>query len=249
MLLAAAELPQYLLLTLTPAFSPSFRNPGLSVLDYGLAGIFVTILVLEMISDNQQQIYQHFKAQAKAGKAGVLSPKDEGRLARGFVTEGLWSFSRHPVRPTLDSSFREPPLKIRSKPRTSRASNRHGGSCTHSLSSPSSLRLPSPLRTSPLPSYPSNQSGTSSNSARTSRVCCGTIPFGPLSPCRCSSTLRLISPRRSLPPNTRTLFLPYLLSTSNNPNRRIGSTTACTRTTNRPSLNFGRPSLSSSRRG
>lgn len=101
MLLAAAELPVYLLLTLTPAYSPSFKVPALNIADYALAVLFITILVIEMVSDNQQQRYQHFKADAKklekAGKAGTLSVRDQGRLTRGFVTEGLWSFSRHPV--------------------------------------------------------------------------------------------------------------------------------------------------------
>lgn len=101
-LLLAAELPQYLLLTLTPIFSSTYRMPAINYIDYALVALFVTVIALEMLADNQQQIYQSFKAKAikaeKSGKGKKLSIKDQGRLTRGFVTEGLWSFSRHPVR-------------------------------------------------------------------------------------------------------------------------------------------------------
>lgn len=97
LLLAAAELPQYLLLTLTPAYSPAYRVPAVGTADYVLSAIFVGILCIEMLADNQQQRFQAFKAQAtKSGR--TLTVLEQGRLNRGFVTEGLWAWSRHPVR-------------------------------------------------------------------------------------------------------------------------------------------------------
>lgn len=102
MLLLAAELPQYLLLTLTPIFSPTYTMPVINNADYILSALFVVVIALEMLADNQQQIFQSFKAKAlkaeKNGKGSKLSVLEQGKLTRGFVTEGLWSFSRHPVR-------------------------------------------------------------------------------------------------------------------------------------------------------
>lgn len=102
-LLLAAELPQYLLLTLGSSFKAhtGYTAPPLGVADWVLAGIFVSILCIEMIADNQQQRYQHFKVAAKElekqqGGTKDMTEGDKGRLARGFVTFGLWSFSRHP---------------------------------------------------------------------------------------------------------------------------------------------------------
>lgn len=66
-LLLAAELPQYLLLTLGSSFKAhtGYTAPPLGVADWVLAGIFVSILCIEMIADNQQQRYQHFKVDEK----------------------------------------------------------------------------------------------------------------------------------------------------------------------------------------
>ncbi|KAI5474575.1 integral membrane protein, DUF1295 family protein [Pseudohyphozyma bogoriensis] len=85
-----SELPVYLLLT----HSQSHPRTPLNFGDYGLAALFVLTLVVEMMADNQQQKYQNWKAKAKESK--VLTPFEAGRLKRGFVTEGLWSWSRHP---------------------------------------------------------------------------------------------------------------------------------------------------------
>lgn len=107
-LLLAVELPQYLLLTLH--LSSGFPNPGLNLADYALAAVFVLILAVEMLADNQQQRYQALKRRAvdKGVKGAKLSEKEQAAVARGFVTGGLWSWSRHPVR----SPFLSPLLSL-----------------------------------------------------------------------------------------------------------------------------------------
>lgn len=130
-LLLVVELPQYLLLTLhlaekpaspsiaasiipsTPKTLPNgFVNPSLNAADYLLAVVFVVILTLEMLGDNQQQRYQALKARAvaKGAKGEKLSDKEQAAVSRGFVTGGLWSWSRHPVSPDVLPSLgkREP---------------------------------------------------------------------------------------------------------------------------------------------
>jgi len=77
---------------------PSQR--GLTTADYILAGLSVTVLALEFIADNQQHAFQTFK------RTGVADPKSAwpgARLRwtnedaqRGFITKGLWAWSRHP---------------------------------------------------------------------------------------------------------------------------------------------------------
>jgi hypothetical protein len=50
--------------------------------------LFIANLTFETIADHQQQRFQNEKHSAEAAK----SP----RLERGFVTDGLWAWSRHP---------------------------------------------------------------------------------------------------------------------------------------------------------
>lgn len=118
-LLLAAELPQYLLLTrdlassthlsalarLKPSHAQVARVP-LNVADAVLALAFVVTLVLEMRADNQQQAFQNLKHGAldKQRKGQQLTAKERSAVERGFVAEGLWSWSRHPVRPLCFSS-------------------------------------------------------------------------------------------------------------------------------------------------
>ncbi len=62
--------------------------PGLA--DGAIAALYVGLVVFETIADQQQWNYQTEKKRQRA--AGTL----EGRYARGFIAEGLWSRSRHP---------------------------------------------------------------------------------------------------------------------------------------------------------
>ncbi|GAA6056630.1 hypothetical protein JCM3770_006365 [Rhodotorula araucariae] len=110
-LLLIAELPQYLLLTHTHASSghisalaklkphhATTTRVELNVADALLALAFVVTLVLEMRADNQQQAFQRLKHAAldKQRRGVKLTEKEQSAVERGFVAEGLWSWSRHP---------------------------------------------------------------------------------------------------------------------------------------------------------
>lgn len=111
-LLLAAEAPVYLLLTqslpsyghtsilsrLKPYQATTDRVP-LNVADVLLAVAFVTTLVLEMRADNQQQAFQNLKYGAidKQKKGKPITEEERKAIERGFVADGLWAWSRHPV--------------------------------------------------------------------------------------------------------------------------------------------------------
>ncbi|HEY1075251.1 MAG TPA: DUF1295 domain-containing protein [Fontimonas sp.] len=60
-------------------------------IDYVLAAAFIGLVVFETIADEQQQKFQNEKKRRlKAGEAL------DGDYARGFITSGLWTISRHP---------------------------------------------------------------------------------------------------------------------------------------------------------
>ncbi|THH16316.1 hypothetical protein EUX98_g9321 [Antrodiella citrinella] len=83
-----------------PTHIAAFQQPSqLSTSDYVLATLAVIDVACEFISDNQQYSFQTYK------QTGVLNAKDwpGARIAwtpedakRGFVTKGLWAWSRHP---------------------------------------------------------------------------------------------------------------------------------------------------------
>ncbi|GAA6033137.1 hypothetical protein JCM8097_002963 [Rhodosporidiobolus ruineniae] len=111
-LLLAAELPQYLLLTHTLSSSSHVsalaraqphqlagaKPVPLNVADAALAVLFLATLVIEMRADNQQQRFQKLKHAAveKQKKGVALTVQEQKAIERGFVAEGLWSWSRHP---------------------------------------------------------------------------------------------------------------------------------------------------------
>ena len=83
----------------------------LSTSDFALAALALALLAIEFTADNQQYAYQSYKHALLAKEKGTKSvePYDEkihwlgARLAwtpadarRGFVTRGLWAYSRHP---------------------------------------------------------------------------------------------------------------------------------------------------------
>ncbi|GAA5860124.1 hypothetical protein JCM8547_009191 [Rhodosporidiobolus lusitaniae] len=110
-LLLVAELPQYLLLThhlsssshvsalarLKPHHLKTSHVP-LNAADVVLAVLFLTTLVVEMKADNQQQRFQKLKHGAldKQQRGAQMSIEEQKAVQRGFVAEGLWSWSRHP---------------------------------------------------------------------------------------------------------------------------------------------------------
>ena len=64
---------------------------SLNALDWGLAGIFIFFVVYETIADNQQWAFQSEKYRRIAANAPL-----DGDYQKGFLTKGLWAFSRHP---------------------------------------------------------------------------------------------------------------------------------------------------------
>jgi steroid 5-alpha reductase family enzyme len=65
-------------------------NHELNWVDYLLALIYVTCVVLEYVADQQQYDFQQEKhRRIKAGE-------DLGEYSKGFVSTGLWSIVRHP---------------------------------------------------------------------------------------------------------------------------------------------------------
>ena len=84
----------------------------LSTSDFVLAALALVLLAIEFTADNQQYAYQSYKRAFLTKEKGVekgVEPYDDkkhwlgARLAwtpgdarRGFVTRGLWAYSRHP---------------------------------------------------------------------------------------------------------------------------------------------------------
>jgi steroid 5-alpha reductase family enzyme len=62
----------------------------LGMMDYTLAVVFIGLVVMEFVADQQQYDYQTEKYRRK--NAG----EEMGPYADGFITTGLWSKFRHP---------------------------------------------------------------------------------------------------------------------------------------------------------
>jgi len=83
-----------------PAYSASVSTQPLHFGDALLTGLILVTLALEFTADNQQYAFQNFK------QTGTLDFENEWPGARinftkadkerGFITKGLWAFSRHP---------------------------------------------------------------------------------------------------------------------------------------------------------
>lgn len=83
-----------------PAYIAVFQEPAnLSTSDYALTALALLDLAVEFTADNQQYSYQTLK------HTGVIVENDwpfanlnwtPADLKRGFVTKGLWAWTRHP---------------------------------------------------------------------------------------------------------------------------------------------------------
>lgn len=101
-----------LLLLGMPAFVAAVLQPHIDICisDYALAVIALTVLGFEFVADNQQYAFQTYKhaylAHVKGDKGEPYDEKKQWPLARldwtpsdarrGFITKGLWRYSRHP---------------------------------------------------------------------------------------------------------------------------------------------------------
>lgn len=91
------------------ATAPNHAGP-LTTADYALTGLALLTLLLEFTSDNQQHAYQSFKHALKNSHSVQSVVEQTNRAAwpgariawttedaeRGFITRGLWAWSRHP---------------------------------------------------------------------------------------------------------------------------------------------------------
>jgi len=88
-LLYAVTLPTYVIL-LASRFQPETTGT-----DMVMRSILIGLVALEWFADGQQWSFQSAKAKFK--ETGVVTPGwTRAQLERGFVTTGLWRFSRHP---------------------------------------------------------------------------------------------------------------------------------------------------------
>lgn len=102
-----------LLLLGLPTRTAAFQaHTELGPSDYGLAALALAILALEFTADNQQWAYHSYKhayLATKKGKGLKVEPYNANNqwlgarlnwkpqdAERGFVTRGLWRYSRHP---------------------------------------------------------------------------------------------------------------------------------------------------------
>lgn len=68
------------------------RDTPLSTFDYAVTALFVSVWLIEVVADEQQWNFQTEKWRLR--NAGKKPETDDQR--RGFLTEGLFRFSRHP---------------------------------------------------------------------------------------------------------------------------------------------------------
>jgi steroid 5-alpha reductase family enzyme len=87
------------LLSLPVQFAICQPHTSLTTSDYILFGFGVAVHILEFTADNQHQSFHKYK------KTGTIDPNDwlgariqwtPADAKRGFVTRGLWAWSRHP---------------------------------------------------------------------------------------------------------------------------------------------------------
>ena len=70
---------------------------ALGTSDYILAGLALLDVAMEFVADNQQYAFQTFKHTGKKDEwPGAHIAWTKSDIKRGFITHGLWAWSRHP---------------------------------------------------------------------------------------------------------------------------------------------------------
>ena len=82
---------QLLLLCLITVPIGFCSGPALNVFDFILSLAFLSLLTLETVADNQQWGFHQKKLAVRLGKA-----KSDDEVKRGFLTSGVFRYSRHP---------------------------------------------------------------------------------------------------------------------------------------------------------
>ncbi|KAJ7454846.1 hypothetical protein FB451DRAFT_1279580 [Mycena latifolia] len=91
-----------LLLLGIPAYVAATQPPQpLNIQDYGVAALSLLVLAIEFTSDNQQFAYQTFKHEPRRYHSshqwlGARLDWTTADVERGFLTRGVWAWSRHP---------------------------------------------------------------------------------------------------------------------------------------------------------
>ena len=80
-----------ILLFCLPALVAMQGSNTLHISDYVLAAIFITLVIIEFISDQQQWNFQTEKHRLINNKQPLPEP-----FSQGFTSTGLWKYSRHP---------------------------------------------------------------------------------------------------------------------------------------------------------
>lgn len=80
-----------LMFTLPPIVAWQAKDKPLGVADYLLAALFIALVVIETVADQQQWNFQKEKYRKKA--SGEQMNNEE---AQGFISSGLWGIVRHP---------------------------------------------------------------------------------------------------------------------------------------------------------
>eukprot|EP01080_Neovahlkampfia_damariscottae_P011095 gene11095-3802_t len=79
-----------LFLITLPFLKCAVSTKPVGIVDYVLAAIVLLLVLVEMISDNQQQAFQKEKYHRINNKLPM------GEYEKGFIDTGLWAYSRHP---------------------------------------------------------------------------------------------------------------------------------------------------------
>ncbi|MFN8277310.1 MAG: DUF1295 domain-containing protein [Chitinophagales bacterium] len=79
------------LFALPPVLAWQAHDKPLGIADYILAVVMIVLVITETIADQQQWNFQNKKYSKK--KSGEALTKEE---AQGFISSGLWAYSRHP---------------------------------------------------------------------------------------------------------------------------------------------------------